>query len=88
MTVNERLASWAATPDSEILVGMSYANKPYVLQRVNARDSAAGLRKFAEANQARVRAIRGVTCVIIQGEMPGVPRSQYRVVLSSVEPFT
>jgi len=81
MTVIEQLINWAEAPGSEIFVGFSYSDKPYVVQRVKARDAARGLQKLADANRARVKIIKGITCVVIKGP-------ELRVVLSQVEPFT
>jgi len=88
MTVIEQLTNWATIPASEVFVGFAYSDKPYVVQRAMARDAARGFQKLAEANVARVEMIKGITCVIVDGQTPDASGLKYRVVLSPVDAFT
>ncbi|MGD0968921.1 MAG: hypothetical protein ABR949_11625 [Candidatus Aquilonibacter sp.] len=88
MTVSEQLATWASTPDGEMFVGVAYRDNPYQVQRVKTRDLAGRFLRIGESNAARIEAIRGITCVIVELAIPWATDSPCRVILSAVEPFT
>jgi hypothetical protein len=44
--------------------------------------------KASPANSMRAGEIKGIACVILEGNSPLTPHVPYRLVLSSVEPFT
>jgi hypothetical protein len=87
MTVSEQLTTWAATPDGEIFVGVGYRGNPYQVQRIKTRDLAVRFQRIAESNAARVAAIRGIPCVVVEIATPWGLLSPCRVILSPVEPF-
>jgi hypothetical protein len=87
MTVMEQLATWAATPEREMFVGVSSGDNPYQVQRIKIRDVTL-LQRIAESSSARAEAIRGVHCVVVELPMPDAPDAMCRVVLSPVEPFS
>jgi hypothetical protein len=88
MTASEQLATWAATPDREMFVGVSAGDNPYQVKRFKVRDVIiVGLQRLAESNSARAEVIRGVDCVVVELAMPDAPETSCRVVLSPVEPF-
>ncbi len=88
MTAIEQLSAWAQTPDDEIFVGWGYLDKPYVVSRAKARAIADRVAKMAEGNAARVEAIRGITCVIVEMPAPWALDLKCRLILSPVEPFS
>lgn len=54
-----------------------------------ARDVLARFLKRADAaNSVKVGEIKGVTCVIVEGQSPVAPHSPFRLLLSSVEAFS
>jgi hypothetical protein len=88
MTASEQLSIWAADPKHDLLVGITYDEKPYVVERIKARDALVGLDRWkAEINVARVAELNGVTCIIVEGRVPDRPQAAFRVVLSAAEPF-
>ncbi len=54
MTVAEQLSIWAASPGGEILMGITYDDKPYVVQRMKARDALAGFERLRGNRPDRV----------------------------------
>ncbi len=75
MTAIEQIQAWAQTPNSEIFVGLGYGDNPYQVRRVKARELATGFQRIAKSNSARVEAINGVCCVVVELAMPHVPEA-------------
>ncbi len=111
MTAADFLDAWAATPDSEMFLGVKYGEKWSAAGRLKAGDFGrivfhghfGQLEKLATdpnfLSSARVDSIKGVTCLIIEGEVaapwerpvrsPSASRTpqDYCVVLAPVDVF-
>jgi hypothetical protein len=86
MTATEQLALWADASDN-ILVGVTYDDKPYVVQQIKASEAIVGFaRQTALINVARVAELNGVTCIVVEGRFPEAGPS-YRAILSLADTF-
>jgi len=80
MTASEFLDTWAASPDSEMFIGVRVDERSYVAGRLKASDFGRVVvhGKFGQLEKlaihpeflssARVESIKGVTCLIIERE--------------------
>lgn len=86
MTATELISIWAEASD-DILVGVTYDDKPYEFAQVKAKEALIGFARHAALiNVARVAELNGVTCVVVEGRLPE-PGGAYRAVLSTAESF-
>ncbi|HTV92757.1 MAG TPA: hypothetical protein VMG98_08590 [Verrucomicrobiae bacterium] len=93
MTAIEQIQSWAQAPDNELFIGVGVRDEPYVVSRARARVIADRFTKMAEGGVARVEAIKGINCVVVDLVVaasmvhPNAPDAACRLILSPVEPF-
>ncbi|HET6276309.1 MAG TPA: hypothetical protein VFE16_10310 [Candidatus Cybelea sp.] len=84
MTGNDFLTSWAAKPDSEMFFGVKHGERPYEVMRIEAGDRASLFERLAShpnfASHARVASIKGVICLMIEGEVAAPWKEPFQII--------